>query len=105
MPNHTPGPWRKSKSAGGAVVSSFPPKNFNDKLKPAAQQALLDYHSGYVVADMVSWENIDLIIAAPDLLAAAETAHMTLIRQGGDARAIARLEAAIAKAKGGDACS
>jgi len=66
---HTKGPWRAGSGTGGkgSVVS--------DHLAVGALGGsdAVDYYGGYMIAESVAQENIPLIAAAPELLAAMPT--------------------------------
>lgn len=63
---HTPGPWRAGSGTGGkgSVVS--------DQLAVGALNGsdAIEYYGGNLIAESVAPENIQLIAAAPELLAA-----------------------------------
>lgn len=90
---HTPGPWLfRNKDSSIRRTSETHPYG--------GQIARFDEDDdGHAV---VSEEDLDLILAAPDLLAACERALLALL-QGNSEAAREEMEAAIAKAKGGGA--
>lgn len=93
--SHTKGPWRPGPQQYGAIVSDNPHPGVSYGPEPA--------YGGYVIAESVLPCNMPLIIAAPDLLAAAEFALKVLeLPPHGIAerQAANGLRAAIAKAHG-----
>lgn len=93
---HTQGPWRAgSGTAGkGSVVS--------DTLATGALSGsvALDYYGGNLIAESVAQENIPLIAAAPDLLAALIDLFDAVDRCELTPEAMDAARAAIAKATG-----
>ncbi|MCM8743592.1 hypothetical protein [Pseudomonas koreensis] len=64
MSKHTPGPWRSGKW-GASIIANTPVKggiNGSDAVES---------YGGHLIAESISECNMSLIIAAPDLLAAA----------------------------------
>lgn len=116
MSKHTPGPWHLEtvKTSVGVChkVGPFPPSRTGEKPRHACLYA--DYPSEHRPSDIELFANARLISAAPDLLAALESALPYVQRVSGsaptqphntkkrdDAVKVARtIEAAIAKAKG-----
>jgi hypothetical protein len=95
-PNHTPGDWRPGK-AGGTVVCDTP-VNAKD-----TGHGAVDYYGGHLIAESI-WRkaDVDLIAAAPKLLAACEVL-CTVLESGPQTitqSEIDQIQAAIAKAKG-----
>lgn len=100
MTQHTPGPWKFGKPSD-AIISESCPKSC---LHWEGDIECKEWYGGYVIAETVAPENKSLIIAAPDLLAAAEFALSVIRAQGlydmSERMAADKLEAAIAKAHG-----
>ncbi len=94
---HTPGPWHRNIRAGGKYPVVFSGRN--NYVATVSQQK----------DGQETEANIDLISAAPDLLAAAENARNVLAalvtgdlkEVKADSPALLALRAAIAKAEGG----
>lgn len=87
---HTPGPWRRGK-AHQAVVSDVS----NGLIGCTAEE--VEAYGGYLVAESIAPDNIDIITAAPDMLAAlknieSDDAHMPRAIWDEIQRAIARAE-------------
>ena len=74
---HTPGPW---------IVEEKAEMVFSGNVRIAAD---------------IGAQNVSLILAAPDLLAAAKEAKEELNKLGGDYDVLRKLRAAIEKAEGG----
>ena len=89
---HTPGPWIVKRGAWEFTIG-------NESSKPSAR--LHDFMVAKTPENsMHSEADAHLIAAAPDLLAACEAALSTL--RGSGHLAVRELEAAIARAKGGE---
>jgi hypothetical protein len=96
---HTPGPWRAGSGTGGkgSVVS--------DQLAAGALGGsdAVKYYGGHLIAESVAPENIPLIAAAPELLAALQ-AMLDNLRKGPfafrDSDELRAARAAVAKATG-----
>ena len=65
MATRTQGPWRAGKT-GGAVVADYP-------IPEVDGSGHVEYYGGHLVAESIAPQNIPLIAAAPDLLAALKT--------------------------------
>jgi hypothetical protein len=96
MSAHTPGPWRKGRCPQSVVADAPVPeiRGSDDVI----------YYGGHLIAESVATQNIPLIAAAPELLAALKvvTAHLASpppSNRGWNA-ALNMAEAAIAKAEG-----
>lgn len=89
---HTPGPWRATKERRGREQTTLDIRDGDGR-----QVAMCN---GYVAQndEEEAFANARLIAAAPDLLAAAK-----MVMENPGHKAIAMLEAAIAKAEGGAA--
>lgn len=72
--SHTKGPWRPGPQQYGAIVSDNPHPGVSYGPEPA--------YGGYVIAESVLPCNMPLIIAAPDLLAAAKFALHAIAAHG-----------------------
>lgn len=102
---HTPGPWRNSaKHAYGAIVADGPTGSARNYSVDSA--ATVKAYGGHLVCESI-WHagNKRLVIAAPDLLAACETAlgallalKMAGLDKGATAPEIEQLKKAIEKA-------
>ena len=93
MSEHTPGPWKVSSKASTAVFAG-------DRLIASAGGYMSNTRQESVVIENDA--NARLIAAAPDLLAACETALVMIQVLGGDYMAgFEKIEAAVSKAKGG----
>ena len=95
MSAHTPGPWRALRNCLGAAITIY-----DERDRPIATTAsngsvetMAMHRSGEVAA------NAQLLAAAPELLAALQSALTILVDSVGDFD-IAKAEAAIAKATG-----
>lgn len=98
--SHTPGPWKLKFWSENVGVGSDRPKPRDCEsiaLVPIGLETGVDSR-----IRETSIANARLIVAAPDLLAACESAlgHLTVALRQEDVPAVARLRAAIAKARG-----
>lgn len=98
---HTQGPWRAGSGTGGrgSVVS--------DHLAVGALSGsdAIDYYGGNMIAESVAQENIPLIAAAPDLLAALQSMLSDaecFAKHLQNSRCVDEARAAIAKATSGE---
>jgi hypothetical protein len=98
MSEHTPGPWRVNWPSGAsAVVADTPASAFQSGGEDSVR-----YYNGHLIAESISPENLPLIAAAPDLLAALRELHLKAV-VGTDAERHAALDMAwraITKATG-----
>ncbi len=103
MSEHTPGPWRRGVGEinYGAVVADTAPSRHRE-IQEIYDAREVEAYGGYVIAESIAPQNISIICAAPDLLAACELALDTYdpCSSVSAASACEALVAAIAKAKG-----
>lgn len=62
---HTPGTWQAGKGTG-CVISDKVPEDY----KSGSGHDAIDYYGGFLIAESVADRDLNLIAAAPDLLAA-----------------------------------
>jgi hypothetical protein len=67
---HIPGPWRKGNTCDSVISDT----EISVKGLLEFREECLEYYGGYLVAESIAPENIDLISAAPELLEALEMA-------------------------------
>lgn len=68
---HTPGPWRAAR-LHGAVVADIPILEV-----PGSDD--VTYYGGHLIAESIAAQNVALIAAAPDLLAALRVMRETML--------------------------
>ena len=91
--------WSKGKT-GGAVVSDVP----HTELSISTGHGDIEYYGGYLVAESIPEQYINLISAAPDLLDACKQIHRAIWAKGSSAlfgEESKKLKEAIKKAEGG----